>query len=102
MSPTEETDEPKEDGDEDEEEDGDDASIGSDTTSQSSGHNTDQTQQTITANHNQKRNQKKCKESWGHCPTNARKEENKHMGKVVLSLFRDSPKEGALTYTDWH
>ena len=24
------------------------------------------------------------------------------MGKVVLSLFWDSPKEGALTYTDWH
>ena len=24
------------------------------------------------------------------------------MGKVVLSLFRDSPKEGALTYTNWH
>ena len=24
------------------------------------------------------------------------------MGKVVLSLFRDSPKEGTLTYTDWH
>ena len=21
---------------------------------------------------------------------------------MVLSLFRDSPKEGALTYTDWH
>ena len=24
------------------------------------------------------------------------------MGKVVLSLFQDSPKEGTLTYTDWH
>ena len=24
------------------------------------------------------------------------------MGKVVLSLFQDSPKEGALTYTNWH
>ena len=24
------------------------------------------------------------------------------MGKVVLLLFRDSLKEGALTYTDWH
>ena len=34
-------------------------------------------------------------------PTNAKKEEDRHKGKVVLSLFRDSPKEGALTYTDW-
>ena len=24
------------------------------------------------------------------------------MGKVVLSLFQDSLKEGTLTYTDWH
>ena len=32
---------------------------------------------------------------------NAKKEEDKRKGKVVLSLFRDSPKEGVLTYTDW-
>ena len=37
----------------------------------------------------------------GRHPTNAKKEEDRHKGKVVLSLFRDSPKEGALTYTDW-
>ena len=96
------TDEPKEDGDEDEEDDRDDTSVCSDVTIQSSGHDTDWTRRTNMANHNQKRNQRKRKESWGHRPTNARKEENKRMGKVVLSLFRDSPKEGALTYTDWH
>ena len=48
-----------------------------------------------------RRNQQKRKESRGRCPTNARKEDERHKGKVVLSLFRDSPKEGALTYTDW-
>ena len=95
------TDEPKEDGDKDEEDDGDDTSICSDETSRSSGHDTDQTRYTNTANHNQKRNQRKRKESWGCCPTNARKEENKRTGKVVLLLFWDSPKEGTLTYTDW-
>ena len=43
----------------------------------------------------------KHKESRGRHPTNARKEDERRKGKVVLSLFRDSPKEGALTYTDW-
>ena len=73
----------------------------SDSTCRSSGHDTDRTRQTNTSNHNQKRNHKKCKEHRGRCPTNAKKEENKHTGKVVLSLFQDSPKEGTLTYTDW-
>ena len=96
---TEETD-PEEDRD-DVEGDDHDASVGSDTTSKSSSHNTDQTNRTTTANRTQRRNQRKRKESWGWCPTNARKEEERRKGKVVLSLFRDSPKEGALTYTDW-
>ena len=96
---TEETD-PKEDRD-DVEGDDDDASVGSDTTSKSSSHNTDWTNRTTTANRTQRRNQRKRKESRGRHPTNARKEEERHKGKVVLSLFRDSPKEGALTYTDW-
>ena len=96
---TEETD-PKEDRD-DVEGDDDDASVGSDTTSKSSGHNTDRTNRTTTANRTQRRNQRKCKESQGRHPTNARKEEERRKGKVVLSLFRDSPKEGALMYTHW-
>ena len=98
---SEATDEPEEDGHKDEEDDGDDTSVCSDVTSRSSGHDTDQTRHTNTANCNQKRNQRKCKESWGHRPSNARKEENKHTGKVALSLCWDSPKEGTLTYTDW-
>ena len=96
---TEETD-PKEDRD-DVEGDDDDVSVGSNTPFKSSGHDTDRTNRTTTANQTQRRNQRKHKESRGRCPTNARKEDERHKGKVVLSLFRDSPKEGALTYTDW-
>ena len=97
---TEETD-PEEDRD-DVEGDDDDVSVGSDTTCKSSSHNTDRTNRTTTANRTQRRNQWKQKESRRRHPTNARKEEERRKGKVVLSLFRDSPKEGALTYTDWH
>ena len=96
---TEEMD-PEEDRD-DVEGDDDDVSVGSDTTFKSSGHDTDRTNRTTTANRTQRRNQQKRKESRGQCPTNARKEDERHKGKVVLSLFRDSPKEGALMYTDW-
>ena len=56
---------------------------------------------TTTANRTQRHNQRKRKESQGWHPTNARKEDERRKGKVVLSLFRDSPKEGALMYTDW-
>ena len=97
---TEETD-PEEDRD-DVEGDDDDVSVGSDTTFKSSGHDTDRTNRTTTANRTQRRNQQKCKECRGQHPTNARKEDKRQKGKVVLSLFRDSLKEGALTYTDWH
>ena len=83
------------------EEDDDNASVGSDTTFKSSGRDTDQTNRTTTANRTQRRNQQKRKEGRGQHPTNARKEDDRRKGKVVLSLFRDSPKEGALTYTDW-
>ena len=81
--------------------DDDDVSVGSDTTFKSSGHDTDQTNRTTTANQTQRCNQQKHKESRGRRPTNARKEDERRKGKVVLSLFRDSPKEGALMYTDW-
>ena len=97
---TEESD-PEEDRD-DVEGDNDDASVGSDTTSKSSGHNTDQTNRTTTANRTQRRNQQKHKESRRRHPTNARKEDERRKGRVVLSLFRDSPKEGTLMYTNWH
>ena len=83
------------------EEDDDDTSVGSNLTYKLSGHDMDRTRRTNTANQNQRCNQRKCKEGQGRCPTNAKKEEDRRKGKVVLSLFRDSPKEGALTYTDW-
>ena len=81
--------------------DDDDASVGSDSTYKSSGHDMDRTCRTNTANRNQKHNQRKCKKGQGQHPTNAKKEEDRCKSKVVLSLFRDSPKEGALMYTDW-
>ena len=79
----------------------DDASVGSNSTYKSSGHDTDQTHRTNIINRNHRRNQRKCKEHRGRHPTNAKREEDRCEGKVVLSLFWDSPKEGALTYTDW-
>ena len=83
------------------EEDDDDASVGSESTYRSSGNDTDQTRRTNTINWNQRLNQRKRKENRDQRPTNAKKEEDRHKGKVVLSLLWDSPKEGALTYTDW-
>ena len=94
---SEETDpeEPKDDPEED------DTSVSSDLTYKSNGHDTDRTHRTNILNHNHRHNQRKRKEHWGRHPTNAKREEDRRKGKVVLSLFRVSPKEGALTYTDW-
>ena len=80
----------------------DDASVSSASNYKSNGHDTDQTCRTNILNRNHRRNQRKCKEHRGRHPTNAKKEEDRRKGKVVLSLFRDSLKEGTLTYTDWH
>ena len=79
----------------------DDASESSDSMYKSHGHDTDRTRRTNISNRNHRRNQRKWKEHRFRHPMNAKKEEDRHKGKVVLSLFRDSPKEGALTYTDW-
>ena len=79
----------------------DDASVSSDLMYKSNGHDTDWTCRTNISNRNHRRNQRKWKEHRFRHPTNAKKEEDRRKGKVVLSLFRDSPKEGALTYTDW-
>ena len=79
----------------------DNASVASDSTYKSSGHDTDWTRRTNILNHNHRRNQRKHKEHRHRHPINAKREEDRHKGKVVLSLFWDSLKEGALTYTDW-
>ena len=76
--------------------------MSSDSTYKSNGHNSDRTRRTNISNHNLRCNHRKRKEHRFRHPTNAKKEEDRQKGKVVLSLFRDSPKEGALTYTDWH
>ena len=54
-------------------EDDNDASVGSDSTYKSSGHDMDQTRGTNTANRNQRRNQQKHKEGRGWHPTNAKR-----------------------------
>ena len=79
----------------------DDASVSSDLTYKSNGHDSDRTLRTNILNRNHRRNHKKRKEHRFRHPTNAKKEEDRRKGKVVLSLFRDSPKEGTLTYMDW-
>ena len=79
----------------------DDASVSSDLTYKSNGHDSDRTRRTNISNRNHRHNHRKRKEHRFRHPTNAKKEEDRRKGKVVLSLFRDSPKEGALTYTDW-
>ena len=95
---SEETD-PREPEDDPEE---DDTSISSNSMYKSNRHDTDRTRRTNISNHNHRHNQRKRKEYRFRHPTNAKKEEDRCKGKVVLSLFRDSLKEGALTYTDWH
>ena len=80
----------------------DDASISSDSTYKSNRHDTDQTHRTNILNRNHRCNQRKWKEHRFRHPTNTKKKEDRRKGKVVLSLFQDSPKEGPLTYMDWH
>ena len=65
----------------------DDASISSDSTYKSNGHDSDRTRRTNIANRNHRRNQRKRKEHRFRHPTNAKKEEDRQKGKVVLSLF---------------
>ena len=43
---------------------------------------------------------KHCDWREGH-KTNAKKQKDRRSGRVVLPLFRESTKEGALMYTDW-
>ena len=65
----------------------DDASASSDLTYKSNGHDTDRTCRTNMSNRNHRHNQSKWKEHRFRHPTNAKKEEDRCKGKVVLSLF---------------
>ena len=65
----------------------DDTSVSSDSTYKLNGQDTDRTHSTNISNRNHKRNQRKRKEHRFRHPTNAKKEEDRRKGKVVLSLF---------------
>ena len=72
----------------------------SSTTTATSHHDTDHTQHSNTKNRDRKcRNQKHRDQGEGR-KTNAKKQRDRRSGRVVLLLFWESTKEGALTYAD--
>ena len=70
-------------------------------TTMTSYHDTDNTQHSDTKNRDCKRRRQKHRDRQEHRSTNARKQRDRKNGWVVLPLFWESTKEGALTYTDW-
>ena len=78
----------------------------SDTSSVRSGRASLRSQCSTTANRDQKRTSRKLKAMHSNRATNARKgikgkTPDGKKSRVVLSMFQDSQKEGALEYTDW-
>ena len=73
----------------------------SSTTTATSHHDTDHTQCSNTKNWDRKRWKQKHHDRWEGRKTNAKKQRDRRSGWVVLPLFRESTKEGALTYADW-
>ena len=65
----------------------DDASVSSDLTYKLNRHDSDWTRRTNISNRNHRHNQRKRKEHRFRHPTNAKKEEDRCKGKMVLSLF---------------
>ena len=65
------------------------------------GYETDRTERSNAANQDKKRQKQKQRENRTARATNAWKEQDRRSGKVVLPLFRESGKEGALKYDDW-
>ena len=70
-------------------------------TTATSYHDTDNTQCSDTKNHDRKCQRQKHRDRKEHRSTNARKQRDCKNGQVVLPLFWESTKEGALTYTNW-
>ena len=64
-------------------------------------HDTDGTQQSDTRNRDRKCQKQKYWDRREHWKMNARKQQDHKNSRVVLPLFWESTKEGALTYTDW-
>ena len=65
------------------------------------GYDTDCTERSNMANRDKKQLKQKQRENRTARATNAKREQDKKSGKVVLPLFRESRKEGALKYDDW-
>ena len=64
-------------------------------------HHTDSTQCSNTKNHDWRCQKQKHQDRQEHRKTNVQKQRDRRNGRVVLPLFQESTKEGALTYTDW-
>ena len=64
-------------------------------------HNTDHTQCSNTKNCDKKCQNQKHHDWQEGCKTNAKKQKDRRSDRVVLPLFRESTKEGSLTYADW-
>ena len=73
----------------------------SSTTTVASHHDIDHTQCSNTKNRDWKHWTQKHHDRREGCKTNAKKQKDQRSGRVVLQLFRESTKEGALMYTDW-
>ena len=73
----------------------------SSTNTTTSYHDTDHTQWSDTKNRHRKCRKQKHRDQRECQKTNTKKQRDQRSGKVVLPLFWESTKEGALTYTDW-
>ena len=73
----------------------------SSTVTATSHHDMDGTQCSYNKNHDRRCQKQKHRDRREHRKMNARKQRDCRNGRVVLPLFWESTKEGALTYTDW-
>ena len=89
------------DGSEESEGSGTDSTGYSSTTTTMSHHDTDHTQRSDTKNRDHRCKKQKHQDRRASRKTNAKKLNNRRSSQVVLPLFQESTKEGALTYMDW-
>ena len=89
------------DGSEESEGSGTDSTGYPSTTTTMSHHDTDHTQWSDTKNRDHRHRKQKHQDWQASQKTNAKKLKDRRSGWVVLPLFRESTKEGALMYTDW-
>ena len=90
-----------EDGSEELEGSGTDSTGYSSTTTMMSHRDTNHTQRSDTKNRDHKRRKQKHQDRRASRKTNAKKLKDRWSGRVVLPLFWESTKEGALTYANW-